>query len=156
MEISYSTPKAALKTARILSMALIGGIVLFNAVVFFVLLKDAVFIVDPGDIFFTVIIALSAASFPAGFIAFRMMTAKITREKKIKQRFAEYQTALIVRLALFEGVGLFSTVITLVSQNIFYSLFTALSLLLMAGSYPQLMKLRDILKMSQEEYELFI
>ncbi len=148
------SPSAILKTLKTIHWSLVAGLSLFAAVVAFQLGTN------PETTFFTpenplVFIPVFSGIFliPVSLVLFNRQMDQAKNKKELQDKLAGFQTAHIVKMAMLEGVGLFSLVacfVTFTTANFF--LF-ALVIILMAGSAPTAFKLGARLSLSREEIQ---
>jgi hypothetical protein len=132
--------KSVLRSIRIVYFALILGILSFLAVTFLIS-QDFKFVFDKSDPIIFANLILFTLAIPIGYLVSQGMWKKIEKELPLKDKLLKYQTGFLVRLATCEGVGLFSIVGLLLSNNLIYLVLTGLVLLIIFFYFPSLEKL---------------
>ncbi len=110
--------KQALATMRTIHFAMMGGMMMFGLVVFYLnSTTELSSSFENGDILLVVAGGFTLMAVGISPIIFKQQLAKLTGDEELRAKMATFQTAHIIRCALLEGAGLFATVISLVSHN---------------------------------------
>lgn len=136
-----STKSEDFRPLTIIAFALMAGLALFAAVVTYLITSDSSMgseaIISPQmDIMLVAGFGLLCLTMS------RFISSKILKDTSRKQRqdyptaIGRYRTALIIRLALLEGPGLFACAFALVTGNLNLLLITAFLLAMMWLSKP--------------------
>lgn len=144
-------PGSYIKTISIIHFALIAGQVIFALAAFSVTKNVHFDKRSTGDPLFLVVPAVYFCSIFAGRFIFQKLTASLEGKATLKEKLDGYQTALIVRDALFEAPSLFAIVAFLTSGNLFYFIYTGFAVASMISLRPTREKIEDELKLSFEE-----
>jgi hypothetical protein len=141
------------KTINLIFFALIAGISAFSIIVYTLIDKSIFVIPTTNDIFVFIVPAICVVGIVVGKLMYTKLTGPITSEKPIEKRIQILSSAMIVRYALTEGPALLSIVIVMLSENLFYYLFTALMLVVFVSLKPNKDKLSDALQLTSTEKE---
>jgi hypothetical protein len=136
----YVNSKSVLRTVRVLYFALILGILSFLAVTFLIS-QGFKFAFEKSDPIIFANIILFILAIPIGYLVSQAMWKKIEKDLPLKDKLLKYQTGFLIRLATCEGVGLFSIVGFLLSNNLIYLVLTGIILLIIVYYFPSLEKL---------------
>jgi len=148
-------PKQALLLSRMIYFGLIGGLLFFLVVAFFITTEKLYFKTDLTNPFLITLLVLSLTSLPIGsFISERALPNPDANEK-LPIKFPMYQTRLIIRMATCEGVGLFSVVCFLLTPNLVFLLVLLIPLFIMLQYYPTPEKIGRDLNLTQSEIDSF-
>ncbi len=128
--------KAAYKTIKILFMAIVAGPIIFIALAFVVVENPSRMAFDFSQPLNLALILVTLGSMIMGNLLSRKTFARVTPDFDTKKRIETYQTGLIIRLASYEGVSLFSIVVFILTGNILVLLFVFVALVGMAQNYP--------------------
>lgn len=110
--------KQALTTMRLIHFAMMGGLVMFGMVVFYLnTTAELSSSIENGYILLIVAGAFTLMAVGISPIIFKQQLAKLTGSEELRAKMAAFQTAHIIRCALLEGAGLFATVISLVTRD---------------------------------------
>ena len=128
----------SLTELSIKQVRLIGIMLLLSQVAF---LLVVMFLVDKqqsdramGEAFRLVVPAMAAMVVPAAYIFFNKFIQAAKAQPQIDQRLARYRTAVIVKLAMLEGILLFIGVALMLSQEYFLLIVWAIVFALMLTS----------------------
>jgi hypothetical protein len=143
--IEQGNTNAYLQNLRILSIALITGMILFAGVVFALNAFDVVLITEFQD-YFEIVIAGSAGFAFIFFLIARHLFGKKMQEIKttsvnIYDKLNQYRAAFVSYMALCEAHGLFAIVLFLLSGIYWLLLVTIAMILAMAARFPTKQKL---------------
>ncbi len=150
-EITQSGPRAAFRLLRTIASAIIGGMVLFALITFYLNEGKYTFKTDLSDILVLSAILLTLIAIPSGFYLSGKFLTKIDQGANLKDRILKYQTVMLVRLATCEGSGLFAVVCLLLSANLVYAFLIAIALLVMAFHFPTVKKLQSDLNFTDTD-----
>lgn len=145
-------PSLMLKTLKTIHWALVGGLSLFATVVAFQLgtNPETTFFAPENSIIFVPTFA-GIFLIPTSLVLFNKQMSQARKNTKLNDKLIMFQTAHIVKMAMLEGVGLFSIVACLVTFTTVNFFIFALVIILMAGSAPTAYKLGEKLSLSRNE-----
>ena len=148
----YINSKSVLRSIRVIYFALILGLLSFLSVTFLIS-QDFRFAFDKNDpvLFANLILFISAI--PLGYLVPQSIWKRIEKDLPLQDKLLKYQTGFLIRLATCEGVGLFSIVGFLISNNLFYLVLTGIILLIIFYYFPSLGKLELQLDLSYTELD---
>jgi hypothetical protein len=144
--------KSVLRTIRVVYFSLILGLLSFLAVTFLIS-QDLKFTFDKNDPIIFANLILFLLAIPVGFSISQTMWKKIEQDLPLKDKIIKYQSGFIIRMATCEGVGMFSIVGFLLSDNLIYLILTAIILLILYSYFPSLDKLELHLDLTQTEID---
>ena len=147
-------PTLMLKTIKTIHWALVGGLSLFAAVTAFQLgtNPETTFFAPENPIIFIPTLA-GIFLIPTSLVLFNKQMGQAKEKKELGSKLTSFQTAHIVKMAMLEGVGMFSIVACLVTFTTANFFIFALVIILMAGSAPTAFKLGDKLSLSRGEVQ---
>ena len=148
------TPKQIVKSINILFYAIVIGLVFFSIVIYFL-----GFIQDPItkekkviNVLFIAILFIAALLVS---IAERLYKKRIIPAKQfgldLVSKLNIYRTALIVVIAIFEGIGLFACMLYILTGNKLFFGVVALILIGMFLKRPQKLKIFNDLELNSDE-----
>lgn len=154
MQTTTTNANTVLKTVPVLLASLMTGMLLFAAIAGFLSTQNAP--KAPANLN-TLFIAAGGVSVLAmlGYLYFGNATAsaakraaehKQTEDQKRDAAAAILMQHTIIRAALWEGVGLFGAVITLISGNLLGLVFTAVAVVMVATLLPVRSRLDDLMR----------
>ena len=144
--------KQYLVALRILHLALVAAVVVFGAVVHFVLLPLPDFQPNQNSVLFvnlSAVYLVFAATIGYWLFGNQLKTAK--KLKTLNDKLNAYRSASIVRFALLEGAALVAIVFYLLTGNIVLLGIAGIGLLVLLLAHPNPTKLKDHLDLSQAE-----
>ncbi|GAB3934751.1 hypothetical protein [Mucilaginibacter myungsuensis] len=114
---SQITPGNALKTLKLIHLALLLGQVMFGAVAF-LQIRNLHFDLDfNGQPLMIVVAVLAVSAFTVGNLLFNKQLEAAVSRTSLTEKLSGYQTAMIIRLALIEGPSMLGIVGFLISGN---------------------------------------
>jgi len=144
--------RSVLRSIRVVYFSLILGVLSFLAVTFLIS-ENFTFAFDKSDpiIFANLILFLLAV--PIGFLVSQTIWSRIDKDLPVKDKLLKYQIGFLVRMATCEGVGLFSIVGFLLSNNLMYLVLTGIILMIIFYYYPTIGKIELQLDLTQTEID---
>ena len=144
--------RSVLRSIRLIYFSLILGVLSFLAVTFLIS-GNLIFTFDKSDpiIFANLILFLVAV--PIGFLVAQTIWSRIDKNLPVKDKLLKYQIGFLIRMATCEGVGLFSIVGFLLSNNLIYLVLTGIILLIIFYYYPSLEKIELQIDLNQSEID---
>ncbi len=147
-ELHYSE---ALKSSRIIHLALTMGPVIFGVIVFYINTTNPVAKPDESnDLLLYLPIAVAAIAIPASSIVFKSYL-KGGSPQTLREKLSVFHTASIIRLAILEMAGLMSVVISLATGNVMILSVLAMVAIYMATLQPTILKITETMNLSAEE-----
>jgi hypothetical protein len=128
--------KSALISMKVIYFVMIFGLLAFVAVTFQISSSDFKFNFDTSDPILIVAIVLFMMAVPTSFFFSKILWRNIGDELTLKDKILKYQSGFIIRLASCEGVGLFSIVGFMLSNNLIYLVQLAVILMVIFFYYP--------------------
>lgn len=142
--------KNQLNTLQIIHYALIIGVLIFIGVVAYLLKSGAVEPVEPSFLnyvpYFAVIAAIPVAAF-----MHRANLEKIDRDQPLAQKMPKFQTAHIIRMAIYEGCSLIAIVLSLNLGQIESLIAPGVLIILMLLSTPTPSRIENQIGLTKEE-----
>jgi hypothetical protein len=148
-------PKKALQLTKIIYLAMLSGILLFAAMVFYIHTEPFTFSASLSDPMLIVILILCCVAIPAGYLYARNLYSKIDPSFSFSEKYPVYQSGLLIRLASCEGVALLSIVNLLLSSNLINIFILILPFSVMASYFPTPEKLGREINLTPTEIEKF-
>lgn len=151
------SPKSKLRILRMIHLALAGGLTTFGAVVLFLNMTQPmeqpesmnIMLYLPSGMFLIVILA-------SGPIFKMLLKSAMGTNPDLSKKLAAYQSAHIVRMALFEATGLLACVVCFVTGTMQNLIWLVLVLLYFLVKMPSLFKLENELGLTREEKGQFL
>ena len=144
--------RSVLRSIRVVYFALILGLFSFLAVTFLIS-QDFKFDFDKSDPMIFANLILFFLAIPIGYLVSQVMWRRIEKDLPLKDKLLKYQTGFLIRMATCEGVGLFSIVGLLLSNNLIYLVLTGIILLIIFYYFPSLEKLELQLDLNNTELD---
>ncbi|TWR31592.1 ATP synthase F0 subunit C [Mucilaginibacter pallidiroseus] len=151
MQQQSRSPK--LKTIQIIHLALLAGMVLYVAIVFFLKQSTAVKF-DKDDVFAFIVPVVAIMGAFASYFLFGKALPQAQRQPSAQGKLVIYQTALIMRYAFLEGPALFATTVYFLTGNF---LFLAIAIAIIAyftTLRPTKEKLTNDLSLNYDDQQL--
>lgn len=132
-----NSPKALLKSMKIMHLALITGLVMFTLV--------SVVVTQMGfepelaaykDYALIGVAAFSLIIFMVSRIVFQKIVGRIDRNLSLTTRLIKYRTAIIIRFALYEGPAFLGIVTFMLTGDYLNLIITGLMIALLVSSRP--------------------
>jgi hypothetical protein len=109
----------SIKQIRLIGIMLLLSQVAFLAVVLFLVSKDEDGVTETAKAFKLVVPGMALMVVPAALIFFRKLIQQAKAQPDVTSRLGRYRTAVIVKMAMLEGILLFTGVAVLVSHENF-------------------------------------
>jgi hypothetical protein len=148
-----SINKDFFKSINIIYFALLGGQIMFLAVVF-IIAKDVIMTKElkaMSNLFIIVVPVFAFGGLAAGRFMFRNMLNKVDKKESLYEKLKKYRTALILKFALHEGPVLFSIVFYLLTQNQFFLGIAAILIMFFLFIRPTKEKIIQDLELNSSE-----
>ncbi|GAA4309370.1 hypothetical protein GCM10023149_03630 [Mucilaginibacter gynuensis] len=144
------TPKNFIQSVTIIHLALALGQVLFIAVCLFLTQSTAINITDTSEIFLIIVPVMTTSLF---FISSYLYNKQLAAgaDGDLKKKALNYQTALIIRLALLEGPSLLSIVAYLLTGNFLYIIVSGVIILYFLYIRPSKANVLDAMELTYEQ-----
>ncbi len=153
MAIQKITSRQYFKTARVIHMALVVGIVLFASVASFSMSgQDMTTGYDSkANMFYILVGFLGLWGLFGGEYIFKIQLKRAKSQPQLTQKMVQYQSANIIKYALIEGVALFSIVAALMTSSVWFLIFAGFLVLVLASYYPSVEKAIRDLELNNDE-----
>ncbi len=148
----HSDSRSVLSSIRVLYFAMIIGLLSFLAVTFLIS-QDFKFYFDKSDPVIFANLILFFLAIPAGYLVSKVIWGKIEKDLPLKDKLLKFQPGFLIRMGTCEGVGLFSIVGLLLSDNLIYLVFTGIILLIIFYYFPFPEKLELQIDLNQTELD---
>ncbi|MDX2414645.1 MAG: hypothetical protein QNK33_05600 [Bacteroidales bacterium] len=136
--------KAAYKTIKILFAAILAGPIIFSIVALVIVENPSRMAFDFSQPLNLALILVTLGTLLMGNLLARKTFARVTPDFDTKKRIATYQIGLIIRLASYKVVALFSIVVFILTTNILVLLFVFVAVVGMAQNYPTPGRIRTL------------
>lgn len=146
-------PKASLRTMRMIYFGMLFMPVALILVVLNTVEEELFFEFSLQDSLVLALVLLTLFEIPASIIVPGKLLKSIRPGASLPSKLAVFQSALIIRAAMWEGVALFAIVVFMMSGNTFPLLIAVVSLLVIASNYPGIGKLQSTLDLTTEEIQ---
>jgi membrane protease YdiL (CAAX protease family) len=148
-------PKKAFQITRIIFFAMMAGILLFAAMVFYIHSEPFKFSANLSDPILVMILILCCVAIPAGYLYTRNLYRKIDPSFSFREKYPVYQSGLIIRLASCEGVALLCIINLLLSNNLINLVIFIIPFTVIASYYPSPEKIGREVNLTPSEIEKF-
>lgn len=147
------SPRNALKTTKLIHLALLAGQVMFAIVAFSISNKQLSFVTKDkeNDIFLYLVPLFAIGGFVVGNFIAKKILASFMNKETLTEKLAGYQTALIVKCALLESASLMGIVAFLLTNNWIFLLIAIAIMFYFFTLHPTVDKVTDDLQLSYEE-----
>lgn len=126
----------------IIYFALLGGQVMFGAIVYVLTGSDHNFVLSFSDPMTIAMIAVTCVALPAGHFVFQPFLNRAKQTDSPAEKMAIYRQGFLIRCATNEFVSLFAIVMIFLTHSFAYYLFLAISLSFFAMANPTLAKVK--------------
>lgn len=149
------TPQNFLNTLKVMFFAIVFAVIAISAV-FVVTTPNQHFKLDLNSGIFVQIIpaAIVLATFFSS-VMFQKFVGIAQKKETLKDKLILYRTAIIIRLALLEGVAILSSVAFMIEHNQLFLIFTLVVVILMLMNFPNQQKIEEHLKLTGDELSRF-
>lgn len=148
--MSTYNPKASLRV-----MKLIFTVIFFSPILFFIVylltFDFALSSFEINSIYNLGILAIIAIILPGSIAYSNRILKSIKQQDSLQSRMAKYQTSMIIRLAAWEALGLFSLIAMIDNNNIVVLAFFVISICGLFMNYPSIKSLGGSIQLSPEE-----
>ena len=144
-------PDAFVRVTTIIYGALLAGQTIFAIMVYSMAIKPVMNLKPINDIFFYLVPVFVVAMAFIGNVLYKTRIENARGAATFKEKMAGYQTALITRLAPFEGATLFAIVIFMQGWNLYYLAIAGLNIIYFLLLRPTRSKIEEDLNLSYEE-----
>ena len=147
-------PKAALSVVKTIYLPLLAGPIIFFILCLYLLdwnLPDGFSIMDPFNISYIFLLIMV----PIIYKYAEKPIIQIKTDALLREKMAAYQTSLIMKVAVWEGIALFSCVIILLFNNAVAIIFFIISMWGILSNYPNPEKFGFKIGLSQGEIDQF-
>jgi len=134
-----------IKQLNIIWLALIAGLVMFMGVVYVVLIPQTTSTPMDATVYYIIAVVLATLGMISSTFMYKIQVRSAAQlVNPVPERLmAHYQTALLIKLALLEGPGLFTVVAGLLTQQPLFAALTAGILALMIIAKPSELQFRE-------------
>ena len=144
--------KQAFRTSRIIHFAMMAGLTFFSAVVVFLnTSSDRTNSEIDTTILLIVAGFVTAMSIFMSSIIYKQHLSKLKGDESLQTKLAIFQTAQLIRSAMFEAGGLLGAVICIITGDLFGLAFTAISIGMFILKMPTPDMLEQDLHLSSSE-----
>ena len=148
----HADARSILRSIKVVYFSLILGLLSFLAVTFLIS-QDFKFAIDKSDPILYANLFLLIIAVPIGFYVSQSIWKRIEKDLPVKDKLLKYQVGFLIRMATCEGVGLFSIVGFLLSNNLIYLGITMTILLIIYYYFPSIEKLELHMDLNQTEID---
>lgn len=148
-----SSPKQFFKSVKIIHFAMMTGILFFGIIAFILNYSCGQFIENKeleNVLLLVVVVFLLAEVIGSNFI-FKYQLKECYKQTALKDKLLCYRSALIVRIAMIEGVSFFVIIAYVLTGNFLFLVFLVLLLFIFLLFMPTLEKTRTDLKLNYDE-----
>ena len=138
METIKQTSKSYFFALTFIHLALVAGIVFFGGIMAFLVKSEAGSpeMSDLETIFLYVVPIFFVFGIVSSFLVYRKRIAGLKNEQDLISKMTGYRGAFIVRLALLEGPGFLGVVVTFLTGNLLFLVFSGIIVVYMIYLRP--------------------
>jgi hypothetical protein len=136
---------------RLIYIAMLTGIAFFLVVSVIMSDNRSFFKAELSDPIIVALLFLTIMALPAGYLVSKRIFARIDPSVNLNEKLRLYMNGQILRLALSEGVSLFSIVSLLITGNLFSMIFLAISLAVFTLYYPSRSRIATEINLTESE-----
>ncbi len=144
-------PKAAYSLVKKIYFAILAGPILFLFIALVITEGASSSAFDIQEPLNLALIIITLISIPMGSIISRRAFSAVKPEDDTRKKMAAFQSGMIIRLATYEGVELFSIVVFILTGNILVLLFAAISFAGILMTYPRPSYIRQSVGVNEDE-----
>jgi len=145
--------KGFLKTMSIIFYALLAGQLLFIVVALFTVNSIAPQNQD-NDTFNIIVPVIVGSGMFISNVLFKQLLGKIDNNLSFEKKIEAYRSALIIKYVLLEVPSIFSTTVFLMSGNLMFLAFSAVTILAFLVNIPNRNKIAQELNLSNAEADM--
>lgn len=149
-ENNYS-PKVTYGIIKKIIYTQLAGLVLFLFVALLVTEGATSTTFDLEEALNLALIVFTVAAIPMGSVVSRKVYTSVKPEYDSTKRMGIFQKGMLIRLASYESVGLFSIVVFILTANILVLLFAAISIIGIITSFPRPSYVRQTVGVNEAE-----
>ncbi len=155
METIKMTSGNYFKSIKIIHLALVTGVVFFALISILLQAKGFGTVGQEIDnvLLIVVPIFVLAGIFASNFV-FKKKLSEVRKKSNLKEKMEEYQSALIIKLALIEGPSFFAVITYLLTDNYIYLGLTAILIIVFIIYAPNKTKFITDLELTKNESDL--
>ena len=150
-----NTQHKFLKRLQLIHGILLGGMLLFTGVVYFLSISDNAN-AEPISQFLYLVPIIALAGFILSRYLFNKIKEQITLSKMPLAKVTNLQTAYIVQFALIETPVLFGLIAYMLTENIIHLLIAGLLIIYFYSLRPTAAKIDEELNLTQEEKQNWV
>jgi len=155
MQSHTFNPKKALLQTRFIYFSLLAGMLFFLILVTTMMSRQPVLKIDFTNPLFLTLFILTCIGLPVGFFASKRYFNKMDPDAGLGNKYAIYQTGLLMRLATCDGVALLSIVCLLITNNLFSLIFLIISIAVFILYFTTPDKIGNDIQLAESEIEQF-
>jgi hypothetical protein len=144
-------PKKALQTTKYIYYGFVAMPTLFALAVSSMLNEQTVFEISFENPLILSLVILALLIFPASILVPKQQTKTLKSDDELKKKLASFQTAFIIKTALWIGVANFAIVVALLSMNYFPFIIGIIVILIIASFYPNISQLKKTIPLNNED-----
>lgn len=144
-------PKAAYSLIKKIYFAILAGPILFLFIALVITEGASSSAFDIQEPLNLALIIITLMSIPMGSVISRRAFSAVKPEDDTRKKMAAFQSGMIIRLATYEGVELFSIVVFILTGNILVLLFAAISFAGILMTYPRPSYIRQTVGIDEAE-----
>ena len=151
---NYNTPanpKTFLKTLNFLYLAILVGLVMFTGVAYFLVSSEGGLSPDVSDVFGMVVPLVAIALAAGGYFMYGVLLKAAKKDASLPEKLTAFRNASLVRYAMWDGAGLFSTIGFMLTGEMTYLVYVFVVLGLFILLPPTKTRTVSDLNLSSEE-----
>ena len=153
IKVKEVNTQSLMRSIRITYFAQLLGLIGFLLVVLTLPNNHLSFIFTPQDPLFLSFIILTLLAIPIAFFYSKSVWDRISPEELLKGKMLKYQQGFTLRLAVCQGVGLYSVVCLLLSNSLIFLIGTTISIIFIISIYPSVPKIALSINLTQIEMD---
>lgn len=151
MENQTSNPKQLYLILKIIFLAMFSGVLIFLLVVLFLSHEEIKEQTQMQNALVFILLGLTLIGIPVGMSISRKTIQRIDKSLPLIKKISGFSKAWIIRVAVIEGITLFSIVSLFITHDYRFLFITILLMMFFLMNYPSISKMAQRLNLTREE-----
>lgn len=152
MQTQLNQSPGMLNQVRIIHYAMVAGVAVFLAACLYLTLSVSIQLpYDPefSNILFLLTAAMTVMLLPVGYLLFKRQIVAVEKDKGLVEKMTVYKRAFIVKMGLIEAPAFFSTIVMLLTGNLWLLVQILAVLLVMIINRPSAEKIGGLFSLDR-------
>ena len=154
MQTQLNQSPGRLNQVRIIHYAMVAGVTVFLAACLYLTLSESIQLpYDPefSNILFLLTASMTVMLLPVGHLFFKRQIVAVEKDKGLVEKMTVYKRAFIVKMGLIEAPAFFSTIVMLLTGNLWLLVQILAVLLVMIINRPSAERIAGELKLDRSQ-----